>query len=164
MSSEQDCVATKHMWCSDSLALFPPRYSSFVLKVLILHQENSTSLQQSSPPLNDDTKILTESDTETFLTIPNFLKPKPRLFSETKFFWNRNQDSFSEIKFFWNQNQDFSSDTKFSETETNTFFPIPNFSKPKLNSSKIWQKSQDQDQNRDFSTFTNFAIFGQIHN
>ena len=53
-------------------------------------------------PLNDDTKILTQTDTETFFTIPNF--PKPRLFSETKFFRNRNRDFFSE--------------TKFSETET----------------------------------------------
>ena len=35
---------------------------------------------------------------------PNFPKPKPRLFSETKFFRNRNRDFFSE--------------TKFSETET----------------------------------------------
>ena len=27
--------------------------------------------------LNDDTKILTETDTETFFPIPNFPKPKP---------------------------------------------------------------------------------------
>ena len=59
-----------------------------------------------SPALNDDTKILTETDTETFFTIPNFPKPKPRLFSETKFFRNR----------------DFFSETKFSKTETETFF------------------------------------------
>ena len=36
--------------------------------------------------LNDDTKILTLTDTETFFLITNFPKPKPRLFSETKFF------------------------------------------------------------------------------
>ena len=65
--------------------------------------------------LNDDTKILTETDTETFFTIPNFPKPKPRLFSETKFFRNRNRY--------------FSSETKFSETET--FFRDQIFSKPK---------------------------------
>ena len=29
--------------------------------------------------LNDDTKILTETDTETFFPIPNFPKPIPRL-------------------------------------------------------------------------------------
>ena len=46
--------------------------------------------------LNDDTKILTETDTENFFTIPNFPKPKPILFSETKFFRNRNRDFFSE--------------------------------------------------------------------
>ena len=43
---------------------------------------------------------------------PNFPKPKPRLFSETKFF----------------------------ETKTETFFPRPNFPKPKLKPSKNWQK------------------------
>ena len=31
-------------------------------------------------PLNDDTKNLTETDTETFFPIPNFPKPIPRLF------------------------------------------------------------------------------------
>ena len=30
--------------------------------------------------LNDETKILTETDTETFFPIPNFPKLKPRLF------------------------------------------------------------------------------------
>ena len=65
--------------------------------------------------LNDDTKILT--DTETFFPIPNIPKPIPRLFSDTKFFRNRNRYFFSE--------------TKNSETETETSFPIPNFPKPK---------------------------------
>ena len=50
--------------------------------------------------LNDDTKILTETETDTFLPRPNFPKPKPKLFSETKFFRNRNRDFFSETKFF----------------------------------------------------------------
>ena len=48
-------------------------------------------------PLNDDTKNLTETDTKTFFTIPNF--PKSKLFSETKFFRKRNRDFFSETKF-----------------------------------------------------------------
>ena len=53
-----------------------------------------------SPPLNDDTKILTETDTKTFFYDTKFSetetktffrdqifpKPKPRLFYETKFF------------------------------------------------------------------------------
>ena len=76
------------------------------------------SLSYSSPALNDDTKILTETDTETFFTIPNFPKPKPRLFSETKFLRNRNRY--------------FSSETKFFETETETFFRDQIFPKPKL--------------------------------
>ena len=46
------------------------------------------------PALNDDTKMLTETNTETFFPMPNFSKPrlfsrpnfpKPILFSETKF-------------------------------------------------------------------------------
>ena len=65
--------------------------------------------------LNDDTKILTETDTETFFTIPNFPKPKPILFFREQIFRNRNRDFFSDIKF----------------SETGTFFSIPNFPKPK---------------------------------
>ena len=68
-------------------------------------------------PLNDDTKNLTETDTETFFPIPNFPKPIPRLFS----------------------------DTKFSETDTETFFPIPNFPKPKPIPSKNWHKFRNRE-------------------
>ena len=78
-----------------------------------LHLPTSSLLLYHCCTLNDDTKILTE--TETFFTIPNL--PKPRLFSETKFFQNRNRYFFSE--------------TKNSETETETSFLIPNFPKPK---------------------------------
>ena len=39
---------------------------------------------------------------------------------------------FSETKFFRNRNRDFLSETKFSETETETFFRDQIFSKPKL--------------------------------
>ena len=56
--------------------------------------------------LNDDTKILTETDTETFFPIPNFPKPKPRLFSRDQILRNR----------------DFFSETKFSKTKTENFF------------------------------------------
>ena len=35
--------------------------------------------------LCDETKILTDFDTETFYPRPNFPRPIPRLFSETKF-------------------------------------------------------------------------------
>ena len=48
---------------------------------------------------------------------PNFLKPRLRLFSETKFFRNRNRDFFSE--------------TKFSETETETLKDLAKVSKPR---------------------------------
>ena len=48
---------------------------------------------------------------------PNFPKPRPRLFSETKFFRNRNRDFFSE--------------TKFSETETETLKDLAKVSKPR---------------------------------
>ena len=52
------------------------------------------------------------------MTIPKFWsKPIPRLFSDTKFFRNRNRYFFPE--------------TKFSETETETFFRDQIFSKPK---------------------------------
>merc|ERR1712004_889064 len=56
-------------------------------------------------------------ETETFFPKPNFPKPKPRLFSETKFFRNRNRDFFSE--------------TKFSETETETLKDLAKVSKPR---------------------------------
>ena len=39
--------------------------------------------------LNDDTKNLTETDTETFFPIPNFPKPIPRLFFRYQIFRNR---------------------------------------------------------------------------
>ena len=64
-------------------------------------------------PLNDETKILTE--TETFLPGPNFWKPIQILFSNTKF---SETETFFRDKIFRNQNRDFFSETKFSETET----------------------------------------------
>merc|ERR1712013_638514 len=106
--------------------------------------------------LNDDTKILTETDTETFFRyqifrnryrdflsdtkfsetdtetffpIPNFPKPIPRLFFRYQIFRNRN--FFPRPNFFRNRYRYFFSETKNSETETETSFPIPNFPKPK---------------------------------
>ena len=75
--------------------------------------------------VNDD-KILTETDTETFVPIPNFPKSKPILFFRDQII--RNRYFFSETKFsgtetilFFQdqvfQNQDFF-ETKFSETDT----------------------------------------------
>ena len=97
-----------------------------------------------SHTLNDDTKILTETDTETFFTIPNVPKPKPRLFSETKFFRNRNRYFSSETKFFEtetetffrdqifrNENRYFFSETKFFETETETLKNLAKVSRPR---------------------------------
>ena len=93
--------------------------------------------------LNDDTKILTETDTETFFKT-KFSEAKTEIFFREKFFRNRNQDFFSETKFFEtetdsffrnqifrNWNRDFFSDTKFSETDTETFFRDQIFSIPK---------------------------------
>ena len=65
----------------------------------VLHE--SLGLGVVLEALNDNTKILSDTNTETFFPIANF--PKPRLFSKTKFFRNRNRD----------------------------FFPKPNFPKPK---------------------------------
>ena len=75
----------------------------------VLHE--SLGLGVVLEALNDNTKILTDTNTETFFPIANF--PKPRLFSKTKVFQNRNRDFFPkprlffETKFFWNRNQDF---------------------------------------------------------
>ena len=66
--------------------------------------------------LNDGTKILTKTDTETFFLIPNF--PKPRLFFQDQILQNRNRDFFSE--------------TKFSDTETETFKKLAKVSKPRI--------------------------------
>ena len=92
------------LWNSKSKMNFdqPDRYRDSHRNASIWKCQTPQSTHSGT--LNDDTKILTETDTETFFTIPNFLKPKPRLFSETKFFRNRNRY--------------FSSETKFSETET----------------------------------------------
>ena len=64
---------------------------------------------------------------------PNFLKPRPRLFSETKFFRNQNRYFFSE--------------TKFSETETETLKDLAKVLKPRSFETetspkipKIWTK------------------------
>ena len=75
-----------------------------------------------SRSLNDDTNILTETDTETFF----------------------------RYQIFSNRDQNFFSETKFSETKTDTFFSRPNSLKPIPKPSKNWQKSRDQNQNRDF--------------
>ena len=105
--------------------------------------------------LNDDTKILTETDTETFFPIPNFPKPIPRLFFRYQIFRNRYRDFFS--------------DTKFSETDTETFFPIPNIPKPipRLFSDTKFFRYQNRyffsetksfwNRNRDFFSDTKFS-------
>merc|ERR1712218_687019 len=90
--------------------------------------------------LNDDTKILTETDTETFFPIPNFLKPIPRLFFRYQIFRNRYQDFFS--------------DTKFSETNTETFFRYQIFPKPKPR--LLFQDQIFQNRKRYFFPIPNF--------
>jgi len=73
---------------------------------------------------------------------PNFLKPKPRLFSETKFF---ETETFFPKPIFRNRNRDFFPRPNFFETETDTFFPKQNFPKPKPKPSKIWQKFRNRE-------------------
>ena len=68
-----------------------------------------------STALNDDTKDLTETDTEIFLRYQIF------------------------------RNRDFFPRPNFSETETDTFLPRPNFPKPKPKPSKIWQKFRNRE-------------------
>ena len=79
-----------------------------------------------SRALNDDTKNLTETDTETFFTIPNFLKPKPRLFSETETDTFLPRPNFPKPKprlffrdqIFWKRNWNPQKFGKSLETET----------------------------------------------
>ena len=104
-------------------------------------------------PLNDDTKVLTE--TETFFPIPNF--PKPILYFQDQILRNRY----------------FISETKFSETETDTLFLKPKSLKPKprlFSETKFSETDTEplqklakvsyRDQNRDFSI--SMTIFGEI--
>ena len=75
---------------------------------------------------------------------PNFPKPRPRLFSETKFFWNRNRDFFPKPNFPKPKPRLFS-ETKFFRNRNRDFFPKPNFPKPKPKPSKIWQKFRNRE-------------------
>ena len=67
-------------------------------------------------PLFDETKILTDTETETFYPRQIFPIPIPRLFFRDQIFRDRYRDFFSE--------------TKFSNTDTETFLTRPNFSIP----------------------------------
>ena len=86
---------------------------------------------------------------------PSFPKPRPRLFSETKFVRNQNQDFFpkpnfpkpkprlfSKTKFFQNRNRDFFSETKFSETET--LKDLAKVSKPRSFETEMSISGQDR--------------------
>ena len=66
--------------------------------------------------LCDETKILTDTETETFYPRQIFPIPIPRLFFRDQIFRDRYRDFFSE--------------TKFSNTDTETFLTRPNFSIP----------------------------------
>ena len=70
----------------------------------------------------------------------SFLKPRPRLFSETKFFRNGNRDFFSET-----ETETFFRDQIFSKPKPRLFFSKPNFTKPKPKPSKIWQKFRNRE-------------------
>ena len=66
--------------------------------------------------LCDETKILTDTETETFYPRQIFPIPIPRLFFRDQIIRDRYRDFFSE--------------TKFSNTDTETFLTRPNFSIP----------------------------------
>ena len=91
-------------------------------------------------PLNDDNKILNETDTETCFPIPNFPKPKLTLFFWDQIFGNWN---FFWDQILWNQNRDFFFKTKFSETDTETLQKLAKIS---------WPRPKP----RHFNTFDNF--------
>ena len=97
--------------------------------------------------LCDGTKILTDTETETFYPRQFFPILIPRPFSKTKF-------SKTDTETFF--------ETKFSKTDTETFilrpnllipiprlFSIPNFSIPIPRLSKKWHMSRDWDRNWD---------------
>ena len=75
---------------------------------------------------------------------PNFLKPKPRLFSETKFFSNQNRDFFSETKFPKTETDTFFRDQFFSKPKPRLFFRNQIFQNPKPKPSKNWQKFETE--------------------
>ena len=142
--------------CPSVRSLVSPRRKVWIwyIQAYMPHESSEDSSNQPNGPmgshrcppwpLNDDTKILTktdtetffryqnfrnryrdffsdtkfsETDTETFFPIPNFPKPIPRLLFRYQIFWNRNRD----------------------------FFPIPNFPKPKPKPSKNWQKFRNRE-------------------
>ena len=84
--------------------------------------------------LNDDTKILTKTDTETFFQDQIFPKPKPILFFRDQIFRNRDFFPTPNIP---------KPRPNFFETETETFLPKQNFAKPKP--SKKWQKFRNRE-------------------
>ena len=95
-----------------------------------MHSVHPPASAQGPPqPLNDNTKILTETDTATFSSIPNF--QKPRSFFQDQIIRNRNRYFFFRDQIFRNQNQDFFSETKFSETDTETLQKLAKVSRPR---------------------------------
>ena len=85
--------------------------------------------------LNDDTKILTKTDTETFFTIPNF--PKPRLFSDTKF---SETETFFRYEIFPKPKLILFFRDQIFRYRNRDFFP-----KPKPKPSNIWQKFRNRE-------------------
>ena len=69
--------------------------------------------------LNDDTKILTETDTETFFPIPNFPNPKPKLFIRDQIFETKTETFFRD-QILQNRYRNPPKIGKSPETETET--------------------------------------------
>ena len=81
----------------------------------------------ASLPLSDETKKFQRDRYRDIFLIPKFLRP--RLFFETKYFWDRYWDFF-ETKYFRDRYWDFSLRPNIFETDTETFFRDQMFSRP----------------------------------
>ena len=118
----------------------PTLRNNFAKKVLVYNSVFTAQVTHTilARALCDETKILTNTETETFYPRQIFLIPIPRLLFRDQIFQDRYRDSFSE--------------TKFSDTDTETFLtrlnisvPIPrrffsrlNFSIPRLTKKLSW--------------------------
>ena len=117
-------------------------FTAFNLKFNVSH---ILQKQDDLLTLKDNTKILSETDTETFFHKQSCLKPKSRLFSWDQILQNRNWYFFPRPNF---------------PKPNLTFSPRPNSPKPKAKPYKNWLKSRDRDRNRDFSI--SLTIFVEI--
>ena len=133
-----------HIPCKDMMCRELRESSMTRLPVLTdLQHAMTAGYEERTGALCDETKFLTDTETETFYPRQIFPIPIPRLFFRDQIFRDRYRDFFSE--------------TKFSDTNTETFFSRPNFSIPIPRLSKNCHGSRDWDRDRDFCIWlTNF--------